>query len=72
MTAIVILNILFAAFVVLGIVAILSWGIARNRSMADALAARAHAYARARQHPARPATARQARTAPGRRYGYSA
>jgi hypothetical protein len=69
MAAIVILNIVFAAFVVVGVVSLLSWGIARNRTMADALSARAHAYAHSRHHrPGRPAPARQY----GRATGFSA
>jgi hypothetical protein len=68
MTAVVILNIVFAAVVIVGILSILSWGIARNRSMAEALSARAHAYADTRRRAARPAPARRY----GRTAGYGA
>lgn len=40
MTAIVILNIVFAAFVVVGILGLLTWGIAKDKQMGLAFAGR--------------------------------
>lgn len=51
MAAVIILNIVFAAFVVIGVVSLLSWGIVRNRTMAASLSDRAHAYARRQRTP---------------------
>jgi hypothetical protein len=58
MTAIVILNIVFAAFVVVGILGLLGWGIAKDRQMGLTFAARKSAtvtaHPRASRTAARP------------------
>lgn len=62
MTAIVILNIVFSAFVVIGILALLGWGIMSDRAIAGRLRTRRRTAVRAsRPAPARLGPAQTAR-----------
>jgi hypothetical protein len=51
MAGIIILNIVFAAFVVIGVFSLLSWGVVRNKTMAASLSDRAHVYAHRQRTP---------------------